>query len=44
MRLPSTEPAINPFEDRALEVASMVDISAERQIAAVNAALKAAAA
>ncbi|MDX9861554.1 MAG: hypothetical protein RBS99_11630 [Rhodospirillales bacterium] len=44
MRVPSTEPGVNAFEDRALEVTSMVDISAERQIAAVNAALKAVAA
>lgn len=37
-------PGVDAFEDRALEVTSMVDISVEGQIAAVNAALKAAAA
>jgi hypothetical protein len=37
-------PGADVFEDRALEVTSMVDISVEDQITAVNAALKAAAA
>lgn len=37
-------PGVDTFEDRALEVTAMTDISVEDQIGAVNAALKAAAA